>query len=170
MLQHYFSWFLKNISCRGSHRKQITHRSYTQPIPSIRINGASPPLNGTRQNTTEPTGQLNGDISRNKYQAYSPTGKPSLPLPLLLCKKGLSCLSNTLHGALKCYCVHTQNTRIKFRLWGTPHQCSHEQNHIWQGSDSFVVDEFRCLFYKEIKNNSVSARTLSLLLFLKIFY
>ena len=88
MLKHCFSWFLKKKkSCRGSHRKQITQRSYTQPIPSIRINGASPPLNGTRHNTTEPTGQLNGDISRNKYQAYSPTGKLSLPLPLLLCKK-----------------------------------------------------------------------------------
>ena len=82
----YFIIF-KKISCRGSHRKQITQRSYTQPIPSIRINGASPPLNGTRQNATEPTGQLNGDISRNKYQAYSPTGKPWLPLPLILFQK-----------------------------------------------------------------------------------
>ena len=167
MLQHYFSWFLKNISYRGSHRKQITHRSYTQPIPSIRINGASPPLNGTRQNTTEPTGQLNGDISRNKYQAYSPTGKPSLPLPLLLCQKDyLACRIRflVLYGVIV-FTLKIQESSFQYEKYST--NVHNKEANLWQGSGSSLVDEFGCLFYKEMENNLVRGRPLSFLLLFK---
>ena len=125
----------KTISCRGSHRKQITQRSYTQPIPSIRINGASPPLNGTRQNATEPTGQLNGDISRNKYQAYSPTGKPWLPLALILFKKKeiILLVKYVSWCFIVLLCSHSKY-KNQVSLGKILHQCSHEQNHLWQGS------------------------------------
>ena len=153
-----------NISCRGSHRKQITQRSYTQPIPSIRINGASPPLNGTRQNASEPTGQLNGDISRNKYQAYSPTGEPPLPLPLILCKKKKNCFACWILFSVYPKILTIQESSLRYQKFST--NVHTNEASLWQSSGSGVVDEFGCLFHRT-ESNPVSARTLNLPFYLK---